>query len=1239
MSASSMKKYLYFTVCGLLSLAAAGQAQATCPAGTLWEPFAGVCADVNDIRDQFVTALQKSTAVHSSAPVPGSMSAGTAYAPGQLTSMQSSRLHTRMFVYPGGLERDAELPAWLYTTATSRVDNGLELLAMYSESQAEGYLGLFAWSCLPDYPCPDGATVPAWQWSRSLPQFACNITHVVDQGGHAQKQLYYANHSDRMDNGSPPLWKSAIYLWNYCDDAWDLAWEHQYRADKQDCSLPGATCAWWGPSVEIFGDAMYPQIGELGYEDSLLYHDGTWSLLAPPETEFRDPTNPVWGSQTPWQTFHLEPNRSYGVGSWFNDNDAPVIEDQVPLNIDEGEPLPLDTSLLTINDADVDPAYHVAYGLNVYGGNNYTYADGVLTPDAGFTGTLVVPISVSDGAAHSATFDLIVTVGQADDPPVIQGQLPLQMPEDQSIVINIDDLVVDYPGHDPATLSVIVHEGQFYSYNGTTVTPSPDFYGDLNVSVTVTDGVLESAVFPLTITVTPVNDPPSVDGQFPVETLERTPVEITTAHLVLSDPDNDAAELSVRVLDGAGYQRVGNTITPDAGIVGQLIVHVVANDGELDSAVFDVTVQVIADTVPPQIVLLGSATVTIDQGDTYTDAGATATDNIDGDISDQIVVDNPVDTDQPGTYTVTYTVEDLAGNTTVATRTVIVEATVNDPPVIQGQLPLQTPEDKSIVISIDDLVVDYPDHDPATLSVIVHEGQFYSYSGTTVTPSPDFYGDLTVSVTVTDGVLESAAFPLTITVTPVNDPPSVDGQFPVETLERTPVEITAAHLELSDPDNDAVELSVRVLDGAGYQRVDNTITPEPGVVGQLGVRLVANDGSLDSAVFVLDVQVLADTVPPVIVVTGSPTVTINLGGTYTDAGATATDNIDGDICDQIVVDNPVDTSQVGTYTITYTVDDFAGNSTVATRTVIVQAPSGGDAPVIRGQVPLQTQEDQSIVIDIDDLIVDYPDNNPANLDVIIHDGEFYTYSGTTVAPSADFYGDLAVPITVTDGVLESAVFPLTITVTPVNDPPSVNGQFPVETLERTPVEITTAHLVLSDPDNNAAELSVRVLDGAGYQRVDNTITPEPGVVGAMIVRLVVNDGELNSAVFNLTVQVRADNVPPVIVVNGSPTVTINLGGTYTDAGATATDNVDGDISDQIVVDNPVDTSQAATYTITYSVEDLSGNTTTAIRTVIVQASAPPPPPVVNSGGGGGAISGLLVAFLVIVWRRHPGNNS
>ena len=941
---SHVNRLLPIPICGLLVLAAAAQAQVVCPAGTLWEPYTEVCANVRDVQGEFLPENQDPIAMLGDAPVPGGMSAGTAYAEGQLVSLQSGRLHTRMFVYPDGLERDAPLPAWLYTTATARVDNGLEVLAMYAESRDKGDLGLFAWTCVPDFPCPDGATVPAWQWSRPLPELACNITHVVDQGGHAQKQLYYANHSDRLDNGSPSLWNSAVYLWNYCDEAWDLAWEHLYRQDKNDCSVPGATCSWWGPSIETFGDAMYPQIGELGYEDSLLYHDGTWSLLVPPEALFRDPTNPSWGSQTPWQVFHLEPNRSYGVGNWFNDNDAPVIENQVTLNTDEEQPLALDTSLLTISDADIDPAYHVDYRLTVYGGNNYTYADGVLTPDAGFAGTLVVPISVNDGAAESATFELLVTVGQASDPPVIQGQLPLQTLEDQSIVISIDDLIIDYPGHDPANLTVNVHDGQFYTHIGTSVTPSANFSGDLAVPVTVSDGVMESNVFPLSITVIPVNDPPSIDGQYAVQTLERTPIEITTAHLLLSDPDNDTSELSVRVMDGAGYQYTGNAITPEPGIVGQLGVYLVVSDGELDSAVFVLTVQVTADTVPPEIVLSGSATVTIVVDAVYTDAGASATDNVDGDISDRIVVDNPVDTSQVGTYTITYSVADLAGNTAVATRTVIVQVTIPPPPpVIQGQQLLQTVEEESIAIGIDDLIVDYPGNDPANLTVVIHDGQFYTHSGTTVTPSTNFSGVLSVPVTVSDGVMESNVFPLSITVIPVNDPPSIDGQYAVQTLERTPIEITTAHLLLSDPDNDPLELSVRVLDGAGYQRVGNTVTPEPGVIGMLDVKVVASDGELDSDTFDLLVQVIADNVPPEIVLIGSATISIRLGNSYTDAGASATDNVDGDISDRIVVDNPVNTNRAGTYTITYNVEDFAGNAAVATRTVIVEAT----APVVQ----------------------------------------------------------------------------------------------------------------------------------------------------------------------------------------------------------------------------------------------------------------------------------------------------
>jgi hypothetical protein len=266
----------------------------------------------------------------------------------------------------------------------------------------------------------------------------------------------------------------------------------------------------------------------------------------------------------------------------------------------------------------------------------------------------------------------LISVGQGAGAPVIQGQHPLQTLEDQSITIVIDDLVVSYPGGNVADLTVNVHAGLFYSFSGTTVTPTANFFGSLSVPVTVSDDVQESDEYNLSIIVVPVNDAPSIDGQRALQTFERTPIEITTAALLLSDPDNESSDLSVRVLDGAGYDRVGNTVTPDPGVIGGLTVQVVVSDGELDSDIYGLSVDVIADTVAPEIVLIGAATITIQVGNAYSDPGATAIDNADGDISHRIVIENPVDSGRAGTYTVTYRVEDLAGNTATASRTVIV---------------------------------------------------------------------------------------------------------------------------------------------------------------------------------------------------------------------------------------------------------------------------------------------------------------------------------------------------------------------------------------------------------------------------------------------------------------------------------------------------------------------------------------------------------------------------------------
>ena len=79
-----------------------------------------------------------------------------------------------------------------------------------------------------------------------------------------------------------------------------------------------------------------------------------------------------------------------------------------------------------------------------------------------------------------------------------------------------------------------------------------------------------------------------------------------------------------------------------------------------------------------------------------------------------------------------------------------------------------------------------------------------------------------------------------------------------------------------------------------------------------------------------------DTTVPVITLVGDVDVTIYSGNSYTDAGATASDNIDGDITSSISVDNPVDPNAVGTYTVTYNVSDSAANAaTQVTRTVNV----------------------------------------------------------------------------------------------------------------------------------------------------------------------------------------------------------------------------------------------------------------------------------------------------------------
>ncbi|WP_420553448.1 immunoglobulin-like domain-containing protein [Tenacibaculum aiptasiae] len=87
-----------------------------------------------------------------------------------------------------------------------------------------------------------------------------------------------------------------------------------------------------------------------------------------------------------------------------------------------------------------------------------------------------------------------------------------------------------------------------------------------------------------------------------------------------------------------------------------------------------------------------------------------------------------------------------------------------------------------------------------------------------------------------------------------------------------------------------------------------------------------------------------------------------------------------------------------------------------------------------------------------------------------------------------------------------------------------------------------------------------------------------------------------------------DVTPPTITLNGDASMSVIQGTTFTDPGATATDNVDGDISGNIMVGgDTVDTSALGTYTITYNVSDVAGNAAAEVTRTVEVVSAPTAP--------------------------------
>ncbi len=126
------------------------------------------------------------------------------------------------------------------------------------------------------------------------------------------------------------------------------------------------------------------------------------------------------------------------------------------------------------------------------------------------------------------------------------------------------------------------------------------------------------------------------------------------------------------------------------------------------------------------------------------------------------------------------------------------------------------------------------------------------------------------------------------------------------------------------------------------------------------------------------------------------------------------------------------------------------------------------------------------------------------------------------------------------------------------------------------------------------------VDGDITANVTVSGTVNTSVKGDYVLTYTVSDSNKNTATATRTVTVK-DLTAPVITLNGASKVYIKVGETYTDAGATAVDSIDGET--KVTVSGSVDTGTMGVYTLTYTSVDGDANTSTATRTVYVYEKA------------------------------------
>lgn len=252
----------------------------------------------------------------------------------------------------------------------------------------------------------------------------------------------------------------------------------------------------------------------------------------------------------------------------------------------------------------------------------------------------------------------------------------------------------------------------------------------------------------------------------------------------------------------------------------------------------------------------------------------------------------------------------------------------------------------------------------------------------------------------------------------------------------------------------------------------------------------------------------------------------------------------------------------------------------------------------------------SVILCILTIVLLFALNNDS-LELSIEDGETITLEyGIDPAPTVtalywdsifDQEGSL-VPVTSTGDFDINALGTYTVTYSAEYENKSVTATQTIIVQDTTApvIELTGGEIGYYSPGYTYTEAGFTAIDNYDGDITDQVVSTQTDDA----ITYTVTDRLGNSTTVIRKLECK-DVVPPTVTLNGEERIELLYGAAFTDLGATAIDDVDGELTASITVTGTVDTTIYGEQILTYLVEDSNGNVGKAQRTIVVKETTPP----------------------------------